>query len=154
MNHGTKGAKGLPSKGFTIVELMIVVAILSILVSLAVPAYTDYTIRAKVSEGLSIASGAKTAVGETCQTDPRVVPTNSSVGWSMTASEYVRSITILNTCSRPWIVIRTRNTGATTDVVLSLDGYLDSNTGRVSWNCHQVRGLRKHMPDTCRDNHR
>jgi type IV pilus assembly protein PilA len=51
-------------KGFTLIELMIVVAIIGILAAVAIPAYQDYTIRAQVSEGLSLASGAKTALAE------------------------------------------------------------------------------------------
>ena len=51
-------------KGFTLIELMIVVAIIGILAAVALPAYQDYTVRARVSEGLVIASGAKTAVAE------------------------------------------------------------------------------------------
>ncbi len=52
-------------KGFTLIELMIVVAIIGILAAIAIPAYQDYTIRAQVSEGLSLASAAKAAVAET-----------------------------------------------------------------------------------------
>ena len=52
-------------QGFTLIELMIVVAIIGILAAIAIPAYQDYTIRAQVSEGLSLAAGAKTAVAET-----------------------------------------------------------------------------------------
>ena len=52
-------------KGFTLIELMIVVAIIGILAAIALPAYQDYTIRSKVTEGLSLAAAAKLAVAET-----------------------------------------------------------------------------------------
>jgi type IV pilus assembly protein PilA len=143
-------------KGFTLVELMIVIAIIAILLSLAMPAYRDFTIRTKVTEGLSIAAGAKVAVSVTCQSDPNVTPSNASTGFgfSSSADGYVQSITVSNTCEEPWIVIRTKNTGATIDVVLSLDGYFDRGEGRILWNCHQVRGEKQHMPGSCRDRHR
>ena len=55
-------------KGFTLIELMIVVAIIGILAAVAIPAYQDYTVRAKVTEGLVLASGAKTAIAENAAT--------------------------------------------------------------------------------------
>ena len=156
MNCRINYVSGRAAKGFTLVELMIVVAIIAVLVSLAVPSYRDFSVRAKVTEGLSIAAGAKVAVSETCQSDPGVTPSNASTGYgfSPSANGYVSSITISNTCEEPWIVIRTKNTGATTDVVLSLDGYFDRSKGRIAWNCHQVRGEKQHMPGSCRDGHR
>ena len=54
-------------KGFTLIELMIVVAIIGILAAIAIPAYQDYTIRAKITEGLNLADSAKTAVAESLQ---------------------------------------------------------------------------------------
>ena len=63
-------------QGFTLIELMIVVAIIGILAAIAIPAYQDYTIRAQVSEGLSLASGAKAAVSEYYQ-DRGIMPADN-----------------------------------------------------------------------------
>jgi len=65
-------------KGFTLIELMIVVAIIGILAAIAIPAYQDYTIRAQVSEGLTLAAAAKAAVAETFL-NTGVAPANRTV---------------------------------------------------------------------------
>lgn len=87
-------------QGFTLIELMIVVAIIGILAAIAIPAYQDYTIRAQVSEGMSLASAAKTAVAETFLNDG-VAPANRAVaGMSDTATDtqgkYVASVDVTN----------------------------------------------------------
>ena len=153
MSQLLRASGASPFRGYTLIELMIVVAIIAVIVSLALPAYHDYTVRTKVAEGLSIAASAKIAVAETCMSDPTVVPNNTRSGFGFSSSKYVESIIISNSCAEPWIVIRTENTGAAIDVVLSLDGYFSSQSGRVVWNCHQVTGRLNHLPSTCRGNH-
>ena len=80
-------------KGFTLIELMIVVAIIGILAAVAIPAYQDYTKRAKVTEGLSLAASAKTAVAENASN-----ATTYDLGWTTPdATANVKSVAISNT---------------------------------------------------------
>ena len=73
-------------KGFTLIELMIVIAIIGILAAIAIPAYQDYTIRSKVSEGLNMAGAAKLAVAETFDSQGTFMTTNASYGLPAAAS--------------------------------------------------------------------
>ena len=146
------------SEGFTLIELMIVIAIVAILLALAIPAYQDYTIRAKVGEGLSVGAGAKLAVSETCQSDPEVggvggLPDNTNTGYSWADSAYVEAVDIGGTCTVPLINIDTYNTGAASagvDVDLRLTGNYSQNSGRYAWSCWYENGQPQHVPVTCR----
>jgi type IV pilus assembly protein PilA len=84
-------------QGFTLIELMIVVAIIGILAAIAIPAYQDYTIRAKVTEGLGLADAAKTAVSEAYQSGDLIPGVSSlAAGWlpTQTTTKYVNSVAI------------------------------------------------------------
>ena len=85
-------------KGFTLIELMIVVAIIGILAAIAIPAYQDYTIRAQVTEGLSLASAAKTAVAEFYMNEGEAPADREEAGMdddeTATSGQYVESVDV------------------------------------------------------------
>jgi type IV pilus assembly protein PilA len=84
-------------QGFTLIELMIVVAIIGILAAIAIPAYQDYTIRAKVTEGIGLADAAKTAVAEAYQSGDMAGVTALAASWIPTPTKYVTGVTIAAT---------------------------------------------------------
>ena len=141
------------SKGFTLIELMIVIAIIAILLALAIPAYQDYTIRTKVGEGISVAAGAKLAVAESCQSNPNLNPLDATAtGYVFAESEYVASVQVTaGDCDAPVITITTQQTGADDDVILLLTGNYADQTGRYAWTCTRSAGLPQHTPTSCRD---
>ena len=149
----TEGLRHLSARfrGFTLIELMIVVAIIAIILTLALPVYTNYTIRAKVGEALSVTASAKTAISDTCTTDPSIPSLdNDRAGYHFEPSEYVESVVISGPCTAPVITINTQNTGATTNPVVIITGRNVVGEERISWTCTIASGQNIYVPEACR----
>jgi type IV pilus assembly protein PilA len=123
-------------KGFTLIELMIVVAIIGILAAIAIPAYSDYTIRAQVTEGLNLASSAKSAVSETYGSNGTWPATNAAAGLDVAGNikgKYVTSVSV----GTGGVITITYGGQANTKInnaTLDLTPYTSLN-GDVAWVC-------------------
>tara|TARA_R110000751_G_scaffold84763_1_gene169427 strand:- start:12281 stop:12712 length:432 start_codon:yes stop_codon:yes gene_type:complete len=142
--------KAQMQKGFTLIELMIVVAIIGILAAIALPAYQDYTKRSHVSEGLSLASGAKTAITEYYSDKGTWPADNTAAGIALAASiqgNAVRSVTVATSTIE---VLFNTKVEAGKKLVLKAD----ANGGSVEWDCTPDSGTDvnpKFLPSTCRN---
>src|SRR5690554_5828664 len=134
-------------KGFTLIELMIVVAIIGILAAVAIPAYSDYTVRAKVSEGLALASGAKTSVTETVLSSGAWPTSNASAG--LTDSIKGNNVASVVVSGSGIITITYTNDAAINTKKLVLTPA--TSAGSVIWTCTTDDDVEnRYRPGNCR----
>ena len=135
-------------QGFTLIELMIVVAIIGILAAIALPAYQDYTIRAKVSEVVLAASAMRTNVAENFQTLGHM-PATASIGTVTQNSAYVSTVAYANTSATVATITATTQNIANAAGTVVLTGTGVVATGVVTWRCTGTVAA-KYLPSSCK----
>ena len=147
-----KRSMQMAQKGFTLIELMIVVAIIGILAAVALPAYQDYTVRARVSELAIQASAAKATVSENIANAGTAIGAGSCAGVFANSSSSV-AITSANTdkleCADTTGVITVTGTAKAKAAVLVFTPTLDTTSGAIKWACTTTTD-KKYVPAECR----
>ena len=134
-------------QGFTLIELMIVVAIIGILAAFAIPAYQDYTIRAKVTEGLSLASAGKTAISEYFASNGTIPTNNTQAGMALPDEISGNSVDNVTVGANGVITVDF----STTQIANSTLTFTPATAaGKVVWNCTGGNLEGKYRPSSCR----
>jgi type IV pilus assembly protein PilA len=135
-------------QGFTLIELMIVVAIIGILAAIAIPAYQDYTKRAQISEGLALAGAAKTSVAEFYSSNGVLPDTNASAGLAAAADIKGNAVTQVAVGTSGVITI-TYNQKVASGSTIALSPTI--NSGSIVWQCGSASGMQTNwLPSNCR----
>ena len=143
--------------GFTLIELMIVVAIIGILAAVALPAYQDYTVRAKVSEAILQAAPAKLAVAETASSQGGLASvTSTNTGYSFpSATNYVSGVALTGSGTSTQVEVTLQGIPqlSTNNKIVFKPAEATANSGQLTWTCNSTAGttvVAKYLPSVCR----
>lgn len=142
-------------QGFTLIELMIVVAIIAILAAIALPAYQDYVARSQVSEAMTLASGVKTAAAEYYADKGTWNGTHTQLGISPAGSivgKYVRQVAYTGTATAGTITATMKSSGSASGKIAGKTMILvgSDKGGSVAWTCDTGNIDDKYLPSSCR----
>ena len=140
-------------QGFTLIELMIVVAIIGILAAVALPAYQDYTVRSKVSELVLAADNCKTSIAEYYQSNGTLPGTLDAAGCSSTATNYVSKVEVgtngVITVTAASALSQLAS-GKNTFVLTPAETDATNHSGPLTWTCTDSTIEKKYLPSNCR----
>jgi type IV pilus assembly protein PilA len=138
------------ARGFTLIELMIVVAIIAILAAIAIPAYQAYLVRAQIAEGMTLSSGAKAAVWDFVANTGKFPSNNQSAGLVTSTSisgTYVSGVNVAGGA------ITVAYNSPKTNIALKPGSLVlspTSNAGSISWVCKGISIKPQYLPSSCR----
>ena len=149
-----KRSMQMAQKGFTLIELMIVVAIIGILAAVALPAYQDYTLRAKMSEVVLAASACRTSVTESYQTNNAAsLPAAGGWGCEVSGAGATKYVKLVSTSDAGAIQVTAQGTGnGKIDDQTVILAPVVAATGEITqWLCGPGSMDQKYLPGSCRD---
>ena len=138
------------SGGFTLIEFIIIAAAIVITLTLAIPTWSNYSIRSNISDAIYLVAEVKSAAAFYCQQNPAAATlTNDLVDYKFKVSKFVKNIELRGGCDAPIIVMTTKATGAKPNPVLTITGDFAADADAFTWTCSSS-GENIHVPENCR----